>query len=163
MRSGKFCGQLFLPRFRPLAINELKEIETDSDSVDANQTGDVFDVIDVTIESALLFRCTDEHGIHADYAAPFSDHLDLFIGDVSLDVVIATDICVGHDQWLCCNRENFVKPGRIDMRQINHHTEPLAFAHYIASKRGKAFERRTGRGKNSAVSRRVASRMCETD
>src|SRR5206468_7631756 len=150
-------------RFRPLAINEFKEIETDSDSVDANQIDDVFDVIDVTIESALLFRCTDQHGIHADHAASFTDHLDLFIADVSLDVVIAADVCVGHDQWLCCDRKNFVKPGRIDMRQINDYTEPLAFAHHIASKRGEAFQSRTGRGKNSAVSRRVASRMCETD
>ena len=49
------------------------------------------------------------------------------------------------------------------MRQINNHTEPLAFAHHIASKRRETFQSGTGRGKNSAVSRRVASRMRESD
>ena len=94
MRCGKFRGELFLPRFRPLAINELEEIEPDTDAIDADQIRDMFDVIDITIERALFFPRANEDGINADHAAPFADHLDLLVTDVALDVVIVADIGV---------------------------------------------------------------------
>src|SRR5216117_829920 len=121
MRCGEFCGKLLLPRLRPLAIDEFKEIEADSDAVDADQIGDMLDVIDVTIHGAFFFPGAYQHGIYADYAAAFADHLDLLIANVALDVVIAADICVRHDGWLCCNRQNFVKPSWVDMCEINYH------------------------------------------
>ena len=136
MRSGEFCGELFLPRLGPLAINEFKEIEADSDSLDANQTGDVFDVIDVTIHRAFFFSRAHQHGIHADHAASFTNHLNLGIANVTLDVIISPDVCVRHNWWLCRNRQNFVKPRWIDMRQINNYSEPLAFAQHVAPKAG---------------------------
>src|SRR5438876_1059826 len=100
MRTGEFCVKLFLPRLRPLAIDEFKEIETDPDAIDSDQIGDMLNVIDVTIESAFLFRWTDKHGIDPDYAAPGADHLDLCITDVALNIVIPAGICVRHNRWL---------------------------------------------------------------
>src|SRR5205807_134561 len=134
MRTGEFCGKLFLPRLRPLAIDEFKEIETDPDAIDANQIGDVFNVIDVTIHRAFFFSRAHQQGIHTDYTAPFADHFDLCITDVALNIVIAANIRVRHDGWLFCNRENFVKPRWIDVREINNDAEPLAFAYHVAPK-----------------------------
>src|SRR5438552_18593348 len=159
MRTGEFCGKLFLPRLRPLAIDEFKEIETDPDSVDANQIGDVFNVIDVTIHRAFFFSRAHQQGIHTDYTAPFADHFDLCITDVALNIVIAPNIRVRHDGWLFCNRENFVKPRWIDVREINNDAEPLAFAYHVAPKASSTVRCRTGCRKASAMSRTVASRM----
>jgi hypothetical protein len=136
MGSGEFCGKLFLSRFRPLAVDELKEIEADSDRINSDQLGDMLDVIDVTIHRAFFFSWTDQHGINADYTAPLADQLDLFVTDVALDIVIATNICVRHDGRSCCNRQNFVEPGWIDVRKINDHAETLGFANHVAPKAG---------------------------
>src|SRR5262249_39863894 len=113
-----------------------KEIEADPDSVNANQIGNVLDVIDVTIQGAFFFPRAHQHGIHANHTAPFADHLDLRVTDVALDVVITADVCVRHDGWLGRQRQNLVKPGCIDMREINNDAEPLAFAHHVAPKAG---------------------------
>src|SRR6266853_601354 len=116
MRCGEFCSEFLLSRLRPLAIDEFEKIKADPDAVNADQIGDMLDVIDVTIHGALFFPGAHQHGIYADYAAAFADHLDLLIANVALDVVIAADICVRHDRRLCCNRKNFVKPGSVDVR-----------------------------------------------
>jgi len=36
MWRSEFGGEFFLPRLRPLSVNELEEIEPDPDAVDAN-------------------------------------------------------------------------------------------------------------------------------
>ena len=109
MRRCELCGELFLRRLRPLAVDKLKEIKPNPDSIDANQIGYVLDVIDVTIERALFFLWTHEHGIYADHAAPFADHLDLLVADVALDVVVAPDVRVRNDGRLCRHRQNLVE------------------------------------------------------
>jgi hypothetical protein len=87
MRSCKFCGELFSCRFRPLPINELKKVETDSNPIDADQAFYMLDVIDLAIERAFLFLWADKHGIKADHAAAFADHPDFLVTDIALDVV----------------------------------------------------------------------------
>src|SRR4030095_8135580 len=94
MRSCKFCGELFLCRFRPLPINELKKVETDSNPFDADQVFHVLDVIDVAIERAFVFLWTDECGVNADHAAALPDHLDLLVTDIALDVVKFSGVCM---------------------------------------------------------------------
>jgi len=134
MRRGEFCSEVFLSRLRPLAIDEFEKIKSDSDAVDANDIGNMLHVIDVTIHGAFLFLRANEHGIYADDAAAFPDHFDLLIANVALDVVIAADICVRHDGWLCCDGQNFVETRWVDVRKINYHSELLAFSHHITSK-----------------------------
>ena len=48
-RRCKFFCELLFCRLWPLAIDKLKEIKSNSDSIDTNQIGYVFNVIDVTI------------------------------------------------------------------------------------------------------------------
>ena len=55
--------------FGPLAIKELEEIETDPHAIDSDQTGDMFDVIDIPIERRFLLARTYEHGVDSDNAA----------------------------------------------------------------------------------------------
>ena len=50
MRLGQFCGQFAPGRLRPLPINEFEKIEADSHAFAPNQSGDVLDVIDITVE-----------------------------------------------------------------------------------------------------------------
>ena len=137
MRCCKFCRELLLSGFGPLSVNELKEIKTDPDTVDPYQLRDVLDMIDVMVERAFFFSRAHEDGVDADHPALFTNHLDLFITDVALDVVVLANVRVGHDWRLCCDRENLFKPCWIDVRKINNHTERLAFAHYLATKRGE--------------------------
>src|SRR5919106_1587970 len=137
MRRGEFSSELFLPRLRPLSVDELEEIETDSDAVDADQIRDVLDVIDVPIHRAFFFSWAHEDRIDADHAAPFTNHFDLFITNVALDIVISADVRVRHDRRVCCKRENLCKAGGVDVRKINHHAERLTFTHYIPTKCGE--------------------------
>ena len=88
MRRCKFCRELLLSGFGPLSVNELEEIKADPDAVDPDQIHDVLDMIEVVIERALFFSWAHEDGVDADDPAPFTDHPDLFVTDVALDVVI---------------------------------------------------------------------------
>src|SRR5262245_17691830 len=163
VRRCKFCSELLLPRLRPLPVDELEEIESDPDAVDSYQARDVLDVIDVAIERALFLSRAHENGVSADHSAAFADHLDLFIADVAFDVIVAADVRVRHNGRSCCDRENLLKPCRIDVREINNHTELLAFVHDLATKGCQALGRRTARCENSAMPSRVGSNVCKAD
>src|SRR5437763_12519822 len=92
MSNREFFRQLFFRLFRPLTINELEEIEADGDTFDTNQIYDVLDVIDITVERALFFLRAHENGIYANHSAPFTDHLNLLVTDIALDVVIPSRV-----------------------------------------------------------------------
>src|SRR5262245_49286659 len=141
VRLCEFCRKLLLPRLRPLSVNELKEIKADPHAIDAAQIREVFDVIDVTIQSALFCSRAHENGVGADHSAAFTDHLDLFITDVAFDVVVSANIRVWHDWRLCCDRENLFKSGWIDVRKINDYTERLALLDHFATERSQTFSR----------------------
>ena len=94
VRRCKFFGELLFCRLGPLAVDKLKKIKSNSDSIDANQIGYVFNVIDVTIESACFFLWTHQDLINANHTASFPDHFDLVVADVALDIVVAPDICM---------------------------------------------------------------------
>src|SRR5438045_6624492 len=106
MRRCEFCGELFLPRLRPLAVDELEEIESDPNTLHADQVRNVLDVIDVAIECAFFFSRANEDGVDADDAAPFTDHLDLFVANVALDIVIPAYVRVCHTELLRSYGEN---------------------------------------------------------
>src|SRR5215469_1700882 len=141
MRGRKLLGKLLLRRLRPLAIDKLKEIKSNSDSIDANQIGDVFNVIDVTIESAFISLRTYQYGVNANYTTAFADHFDLVIADVPLDVVIMADIRVRDNWWLCRDRQDILEASRIDVSEIDNHAKDLAFSHQIPTKPAKTLLR----------------------
>ena len=126
MRCCKFCRELLLSGFGPLSVNELEEIKADRDAVDPDQIHDVLDMIDIVIECAFFLSRAHEDGVDADNAAPSTNHPDLFVTDVALDVVVSADVRVRHDRRLGCNRENLFKPSRVDVRKINNYAERLA-------------------------------------
>src|SRR5438309_7841064 len=101
MRGCKLFGELSLRRLQPLPVDKVKEIKSNADSIDANQIGYVFNVIDVTIESDFFFFCTHQDRVNANHTAPFPNHLDLVIVDVALDIVVAPDICMRNNWRLC--------------------------------------------------------------
>src|SRR5947208_7811637 len=159
MRRCEFCGELFLPRLRPLAIDELEEIESDPNTLHADQVRDVLDVIGETIECAFFLSRANEDGVVADDAARFTDHLVLFVANVALYIVIPAYVRVGHNGRLRCDAENLVKPGWIDVREINHYPKRLAFAHYIPTKRSENLWGRAAVRENTARSRCACSRV----
>src|SRR5438445_12876271 len=108
MRCGEFCSEFLLSRLRPLPIDEFEKIKADSDAVNADQIGDMLDVIDVAIHGALFFPGAHQHGIYADYAAAFADHLALLLPNVALDVVVSADIGVRIDWLLSCISKQFL-------------------------------------------------------
>src|SRR4029453_9299193 len=99
-------------------------------------------MIDVMVERAFFFLRAHEDGVDADNPAPFTDHPDLFVTDVALDVVVPAAVWVPHDRRLGCDRENPFKPSRIDVRKINGHAEGFAFTHDLATKRCQPLSRR---------------------
>src|SRR5438034_8183983 len=120
-------------------------------------------MIDVMVERAFFFSRAYKNGIDADYAAPFTDHLNLLITDVAFDVVVAPDVRVRHDGRLCCDAENLFKPSRVDVGKINYHAEGFAFTHDLATKRCQTLSRRAARRENSAVPCRIGSGVRESD
>src|SRR5437762_6183910 len=126
MRVCEFCGELFLPRFRPLRVDELEEVKTDPNGVDADQVYDVLDMIDVAIECAFFLSRAHKDRVDADDSAPVTDHLNLFVTNVALDIVIPAYVRVRHYWWLCCAGENLLEAGWIDVREINNYTKSLA-------------------------------------
>src|SRR6267142_4313628 len=163
MRSCKFCGELFSCRFRPLPVNELEKVETDSDPVDADQVFYVLDVIDVAIEGAFFFLWAHQYGINADHAAPFADHLDLLVTDIALDIVIFSGVRMRNDRRLGRYRQNVLKPGGTDMRKIDNHPERFALTDDVAAERGQSVARRTGWREKPASTCGIASGMGESD
>src|SRR6267154_425047 len=120
-------------------------------------------MIDVMVERALFCSPAHEDGVDADNPAPFTDHPDLFVTDVALDVVVPTDVRVRHDRRLGYDRENLFKPSRVDVRKINNHAEGFAFTHDLATKWCQTISRRAARRENSAVARRIGSGVRESD
>ena len=87
MGRRQFFRHPFLFLIRPLPVNELEKIESDPDTVDPDQIGDVLDVFDVTIERAFFLLGTDQDLADPDHAAAFADHFDLLIANVAFDIV----------------------------------------------------------------------------
>src|SRR5262245_22801213 len=92
VRRCKFCSQLLLPRLRPLLIDEFEEIKADTDAVDSDQIHHVLDMINIMTERAFFFFWAHEDTIGADNAVPFTNHFDLFITNVALDLVVAAGV-----------------------------------------------------------------------
>src|SRR6266481_8498649 len=120
-------------------------------------------MIDVMVERASFFSRAHEDRVDANHSAAFTDHPDLFITDVALDVVVSTDVRVRNDRRLGCDRENLFKPNRVDVRKINNHAEGFAFTHDLATKWCQSLSRRAARRENSAVARRIGSGVRESD
>src|SRR6266498_1183533 len=163
MRSCKFCGELFSRRFRPLPINKLKKVETDSDPIDTDQVFYMLDVIDVAIEGAFFFLWAHQHGINADHAAAFADHLDLLVTDIALDIVIFSGVRMRNDRRLARYRQNIVKTGGTDMRKIDNHSEGFALLDHVAAERGQSVARRTAWREEPASTCGIAPGMGESD
>src|SRR5215208_3754443 len=120
-------------------------------------------MIDVMVERAFFFSLAHEDGVDPDNPAAFTDHPNLFVTDVALDVVVPTDVRVRHDRRFGCDRENLFKPNRVDVRKINNHAEGFAFTHDLATKRCQPLSRRAARPENSAVAGGIGSGVCESD
>src|SRR6266487_835145 len=100
MRSGEFCFQLFPFGDGHLAPKEFAEVEANTHAIYSDEIRDVFEVIDVTIESRFLLLRANEYRVDADDAATRADHFDLFIADVAFDVVKIPRVRVRNDEWL---------------------------------------------------------------
>src|SRR6267154_4418910 len=120
-------------------------------------------MIDVMVERAFFFSRAHEDGVDADNPASFTDHPDLFVIDVALDVVVSANVRVRHDGRLCCDGENLVESGGINVRKINDHAERLAFTYDLATKRCQTVSERAARRENSPVARRIGSGVRESD
>ena len=163
MRRCKFCSQLLLSGFGPLPVNELEKIKPDPDAIDPDQIRYVLDVIDIVVERALFFSRAHQDGVDTDNPAPFANHLDLFITNVALDVVVPANVRMRYDWRLGCNRENLFKPNRVDVRKINNHAERFTLMHDFVTKRCQPLTRRAARRENSAVSGRIGSGVRESN
>src|SRR6476659_877915 len=117
-------------------------------------------MIDVMVERTFFFSRAHEDGVDADNAAPFTNHPDLFVTDVAFDVVVSADVRVRHDRRLGCDQENLFKASWVDMCKIDNHAEGFALTYDFATNRCQPLSRRTACCKDSAVPRRIASRMC---
>src|SRR5262249_10254530 len=108
---------------------------------DSCQFRDALDMIDVVVERAFFFFRAHQDGIDADHSMPFTNHLDLFIADIALDVVISAKVRMRHDRRLCCDRENLFEPNWIDVREIDNYSKCLAFMQTLAAKSGEPLPR----------------------
>src|SRR5205823_13028463 len=95
-----------------------------------------------------------EDGVDTNYSALCSDHPDLFIANVALDIVVPANVRVRHDGWLGCDREDFFKPSPVNVCKINNHAEGFALTYDLATKQCQTLSRRAARRENSAVPRR---------
>jgi hypothetical protein len=112
---GELRLQFLLRRLGPLTIDEFKEIETNPDAINSNQTGHMLDMVNIAIKRGLLLTRTDEDGIDSNDAAPFPNHPDLFVANIALDVVIPARIGMRHDERFGRVRENIVEACRINV------------------------------------------------
>src|ERR1043165_9800410 len=163
MRGGQFFGHPFLFFLGPFTINELEKIKADSNAIDSDEIGDVFDVIDVTIERGFLLFWADENRIDSDHTTTFADHFDLLIADIALYVVKFSRVRVRNDERLGREIDNFAKAGGINMSEVEDDAEILAFANKVAPERRQSFWGRTGRRENSTMTGGVRSGMSQAD
>src|SRR4029453_117087 len=116
MRRGQLCGELGSHALRQLLKEIFAKIKTDPDAVDSGQAYHVLDMIDITIDCARLRIRTNENRIYADNAAAFSDHLDLLVADVALDVVKLSHVGVRNNERFARKIDNILESLWINMR-----------------------------------------------
>src|SRR4030095_6986032 len=133
MRRGQLCGELGSHALRQLLEEIFAKIKTDADTVDSGQAYHVFDVIDITIDRARLRIRTNENRIYADNAVTFSDHRDLFVGDVALDIIKLSHVSVRNNERFARKIDNVLESLWINVCQVDDDTEPLALAHKVAT------------------------------
>src|SRR4051812_37938394 len=99
MRTDERRFQLRALGRRHLREEKFAEIKTDAHAVDADESGHVFDVIDVTMERRFFRAWTNEDRVHSDDAPARADHPDLRVAHIALHIVEAPRIAVRHNQW----------------------------------------------------------------
>src|ERR1700730_15079172 len=161
MWTGEFGGEFFNNILRQLMKQVLTEIEADSDSIDADEIDDMFDMIDVMIDRTLLWVSADQDRVNADNAAALPHNLDLLVSDVPLDIVKLTGVSMRHDERLAGEADDVLEPLGVDMCQIENHPQPFAFAYQVPSKGGEPIPGRARSCENPAATGGVATRMGE--
>src|ERR1044071_4684987 len=126
MRLCELRRQGLLGRFRPLAIEEFEEIKTDPHAINPDQAGDMLDVIDISVDRCLLFAWTHQHRVDSNNAAPLTDHPDLFVTEIALDIVITPGIAVGDDERPGRLRENIFEARWINVGKVNNNAKCFA-------------------------------------
>ena len=119
---------------RHQAPEKLTEIEADRDVIHPDQAGDMFDMIDITIEGRFLLFRTNENGVHPDDAPASADHFDLFVTDVALNVVVTTNIGVGNNQRPFRQAADLFKTSGVDVGQVEDDPEAFALRNQLAPK-----------------------------
>src|SRR5439155_22974458 len=104
--------------FRTLPINEFEEIEADPHTIDADQTRDVLDMIDITVQRGLLLCGTDQDRIDTNDAPALTDHFDLLVADVALNIVKFSGVRVRNNQRLRCEVDNLFEARWIDVGKV---------------------------------------------
>ncbi len=145
------------------AKDEFEKIEPDPHPVDPNQPGDMFDMIDISIQGGFFFSRANQDGVDANDATAFAHQLDLFVANVALEVVITARVGVRNDERPGRHRAEIVEAPRINMREVEEKAELFAGVDEIATKRGQAFVRRPAWRENSAGPGGISSRVGESN
>ena len=119
----------------------------------------MLDMIDITIDRARLRVWANENRIEPDHAAALTNDLDLFVGDVALDVVKLSRVGVRNNERFARQIDNVLESPWVNVRKIDEDAEPLALAHQVAAEICQAVAWRTARLENPAAARGVAPRM----
>src|SRR6266850_3880478 len=98
MRCGQLGLQLLPLLDRYLAPEKFAEVEPDPHALDSDETRDVFDVVDITVEGRIFLCRADEDRVDPDHAATRTNHSNLLVADVALDVVKAARVGVRDDK-----------------------------------------------------------------
>ena len=86
----------------------------------------MLDVIDIPVDGCLLLAWTHQHRVDSYNAAPLTNHPDLFVTDIALDIVISPRIAVGDDERSGRVRKNIFEARWINMSEINDDAECFA-------------------------------------
>ena len=87
MRLGQLCRKLGSHLLRQLLKEILAKIKTNPDAIDADDVYYVLDVIDIVIDRAVFGVPAHEDRIYADHTPALTNHPELLVADVALDVV----------------------------------------------------------------------------
>src|SRR2546426_8792984 len=123
----------------------------------------MLDVIDIPVDGCLLLTWADQHGVDSDYPAALTNHPDLFVTDIALDVVTSPRIAVGDDERPGRVRKNIFEARWINVSEINDDAECFALLQQVAPEAGQTIAGGAARRESATRAGRITPDVGESN
>src|SRR5436190_22860027 len=101
----------------------------------------MLNMIDIPVDGRLLLAWTHQHRVDSDNTPPLTNRPDLFVTQITLDIMISPRIAVGDDERPARVRENIFETRWINVGEVDNDAECIAGLNQVAPEAGQTIAR----------------------